>query len=138
MKMLFLKTHFSYLHIFFNLNKKLFSIKGEEQHTFHGDRTREEIVNFALRMSGPPVQEITRPESLTNIKNMNYLFFMYVGPYQGPLWEAYFSAAVKLQPFAFFYSGAAEITKNQIDIDELPIIFVYKENTHYFYSGILA
>lgn len=87
-------------------------------------------------MSSPPVQQITRSESLTNIKNMNQLFFMYVGPQEGSLWEVYFATASKLQPFAFFYSGSAEITKNQIDIDDLPIIFVYKENTHYFFPGM--
>lgn len=93
-------------------------------------------MNFALRMSGPPVQQITRPESLTNIKNMNQLFFMYVGPQEGPLWEAYFLVASKLQPFGFFYSGSAEIAKHQVDVDELPVIFVYKESMHYFYTGI--
>lgn len=86
-------------------------------------------------MSSPPVQQITRPESLSNIKNMNQLFFMYVGQPEGPLWEAYFLTASKLQPFAFFYSGTAEIAKNKIDIDETPVVFVYKENTHYFYPG---
>lgn len=86
-------------------------------------------------MSSPPVQQITRPESLTNIKNMNQLFFMYVGQPEGALWEAYFLTASKLQPFAFFYSGTAEITKNKIDFDEAPVVFVYKENTHYFYPG---
>lgn len=116
---------------------KCFSIKKEEEHTFYGDRTREDIVNFALRMSGPPVQQITRPESLTNLKNLNQLFFMYVGPQEGPLWDAYQLTATKLQPYGFFYSGNAEITKHQVDTDELPIIFVYKEGMHYFYPSEL-
>lgn len=112
-----------------------FSIKGKQEHTFYGDRTKEDIVNFALRMSAPPVQTITRHESLANIKNTNQLFFMYIGPQEGVLWEAYWSAATKLQPFTYFYSGNVEIAKNEVTINELPAIFVYKEDTHYFYPG---
>lgn len=88
-------------------------------------------------MAGPPVQEVTRSESLTNIKNMNQLFFMYVGSQEGPLWEIFYDAALKLQPHGFFYSATEEIAKQHVDIDELPAVFVYKESLHYFYSGIL-
>jgi thioredoxin domain-containing protein 10 len=61
-------------------------LKGEFQYTFKGDRTKEEIVNFALRVSGPPVQQITRSESLENLKASNPLFFVYVGDHEGSLW----------------------------------------------------
>lgn len=86
-------------------------------------------------MSGPPIQQITKADSLTNIKNMNQLFFMYVGPQEGPLWDAYQLTASKLQPYSFFYFGSAEIAKSQVEADELPVIFVYKEGMHYFYPG---
>lgn len=109
-------------------------IKPDGDYIFHGDRTKEDIVNFAIRMAGPPVQEVTRSESLTNIKNMNQLFFMYVGSQEGPLWEIFYDAALKLQPHGFFYSATEEIAKQHVDIDELPAVFVYKESLHYFYS----
>lgn len=43
-------------------------------------------MNFALRVSGPPVQQITRAESLENLKASNPLFFVYVGEHAGLLW----------------------------------------------------
>ncbi|KAK9731051.1 Thioredoxin [Popillia japonica] len=142
-------------------------IKGEEEHTFLGDRTKQEIVNFALRMSGPPVQELTRADSLAMIKGQNHLFFMYVGiqdgalwdayysvaikfqPHgflyvgiqDGALWDAYYSVAIKFQPHGFFYSANTDIAKQHVDLDELPAVFVYKESLHYFYpveSGSLS
>lgn len=86
-------------------------------------------------MSGPPVQELTRADSLTTIKGQNHLFFMFVGNQEGLLWDAYYSVAIKFQPHGFFYSANTEIAKQHVDLDELPAVFVYKESLHYFYTG---
>ncbi|KRT79210.1 Thioredoxin [Oryctes borbonicus] len=136
-------TRFSSLAVEFAVNgfPTIKFIKGEEEHTFLGDRTKQDIVNFALRMSGPPVQELTRADSLTTIKGQNHLFFMYVGTQEGPLWDAYYSVATKFQPHGFFYSANTDIAKQHVDLDELPAVFVYKESLHYFYpveSGSLS
>lgn len=109
-------------------------IKGEEEHAFFGDRTKEDIVNFAVRMSGPPVQDVTRSDSLGTIKANNNVFFMYVGPREGSLWDAYYNGACKLQPHGFFYAANSEIASQHADIEELPAVFVYKEGLHYFYA----
>ncbi|XP_060520991.1 protein disulfide-isomerase TMX3 [Cylas formicarius] len=109
-------------------------VKPDGDHTYHGDRTRDELVNYAIRMSGPPVQEVTRPESFNGIKRDNRLFFMYVGAREGPLWDVYFDVASKLQPHGFFYSTNEDIAKQHLDVGELPAVFVYKESLHYFYS----
>lgn len=63
-----------------------FSMKGDAEFTYNGDRTKEEIMKFALRVSGPPVQSIQRPESLDNLKGTQDHFFVYVGTQTGPLW----------------------------------------------------
>ncbi|KAF7273179.1 thioredoxin-related transmembrane protein 3 [Rhynchophorus ferrugineus] len=108
-------------------------IKPDSEHTYYGDRTKEAIVGYALRMSGPPVQEVTKSESINNFKNMNQLFFMYVGKREGPLWDVYYSIAVNMQPYVHFYSASAEIAKHHIKIKELPTVFVHKEGSHYYY-----
>ncbi|XP_017778082.1 PREDICTED: protein disulfide-isomerase TMX3 [Nicrophorus vespilloides] len=109
-------------------------IKGEDEYTFHGDRTKDDILNFAKRMSGPPVQELTRADSMNSIKTAHQLFFMYVGSQDGPLWNVYHGVATRLQAHGFFYSASTDIAKQHVDIDELPAVFVYKESLHYFYS----
>lgn len=54
-------------------------------------------MNFALRLSGPPVRQITRAESLDNLKASNPLFFVYIGDNAGPLWVSrYIKFYVKL------------------------------------------
>lgn len=62
------------------------SLKENNEFTYHGDRTRDEIVKFALRLSGPPVQEITKSQSFDTIKKERDLYFLYVGVRSGPLW----------------------------------------------------
>ena len=86
-------------------------------------------------MTGPPVQEVSRAESLTTIKLQNQLFFMYVGVQEGSLWTSYHSVATKFQPHGFFYAANTDIARQHVDIDELPVVFVYKEGLHYFYTG---
>lgn len=61
-------------------------MKGDSLYAYKGDRAKEEIVNFALRMSSPPVQQITRSESLETVKQANSLLFVYVGEQDGALW----------------------------------------------------
>ena len=43
-----------------------FSFKGDQQFVYNGDRTRDEIVQFAHSSSGPPVQEVTKTASFNN------------------------------------------------------------------------
>lgn len=66
--------------------KRLLSFKDNKQFMFKGDRTKEELINFAIRLSGPPVQRVTRSESMDHLKATNELFFVYVGDYLGELW----------------------------------------------------
>ncbi|KAB0796796.1 hypothetical protein PPYR_10857 [Photinus pyralis] len=108
--------------------------KVDQDFTYNGDRTKEDIVNFALRMSSPPVQEITRPDSFVNIKSSNNVFFLYVGQREGPLWESYVQNAVKLQQYAFFYATSFDVASQHVTIEGDPAAMVCKENSCYFYT----
>uniref|UniRef100_A0A1B6DVR0 Thioredoxin domain-containing protein n=2 Tax=Clastoptera arizonana TaxID=38151 RepID=A0A1B6DVR0_9HEMI len=111
-------------------------LKGDvAKYVFRGDRTKEEIINFAMRVSGPPVQAITKPESLDTLKSSNPLFFVYVGQYEGPLWTIYYDVAEKFQPHGFFYSTSHSISRPYIHLRDSPAIFVFKENSHYYFNG---
>lgn len=113
-------------------------LKDDLQFTFRGDRTKEEIVNFALRVSGPPVQHITKMDSLDHIKSKYQLFFLYVGDSFGPLWEVYSEVAEKFQPHGFFYSTSEYIAKHHISAKDIPSVFVYKETTFYEFEDTPA
>ncbi|OAD57572.1 Protein disulfide-isomerase TMX3 [Eufriesea mexicana] len=106
----------------------------EQEFVYHGDKTRDEIVKFALRVSGPPVQEITKTQSFDTIKKERDLYFLYVGERSGPLWEFYYKTADVFQPHAFFYQSHPNVVNKHAPVESIPALFVYKENLHYNFS----
>lgn len=110
-------------------------LKGEQEFVYHGDRTLDEIVKFALRVSGPPVQEITKTQSFDTLKKERDLYFLYVGERSGKLWEFYHKTADMFQPHAFFYQSHPTVVNKHAPVEKVPALFVYKENVHYNFSG---
>lgn len=68
----------------------LFSIKGSFRHEYTGERQKEEMVNYAMRMSQPAVQRLSHIDSFSDIKDSHSVFFGYIGKQQGPLWVKLF------------------------------------------------
>lgn len=67
-------------------NNFTYSIKGSFLHEYQGDREKEEMVNYALRMSQSAVQRLTHADSLGDLKESHPVFFGFTGKQQGPLW----------------------------------------------------
>lgn len=62
------------------------SIKGSFQHEYNGERVKEEMVNYAMRMAHPAVQKVSHADSIGYLKENHNVFFGYVGKQHGPLW----------------------------------------------------
>lgn len=108
-------------------------IKGPYDYVYTGDRTKEDLLHFVNRMSGPPVQQVTRPDSIDILKANNPIFFTYVGKQDGILWDVFYSAAESYQPHGYFYATSVEIAKRHFGIDTVPAALVYKERSHYYF-----
>lgn len=114
-------------------------IKGNMEFTYNGDRGRDELVDYALRMSGPPVQLVTRTESVDMLKGSHTIFFIFVGQQEGVVWDTYYAAAEGYQEHGFFYATSEDIVAQHFDFEKLPAVIVYKEEQHHFYPhGHLA
>lgn len=100
---------------------------------FSGDRNKEELMHFVMRMSGPPVQQVTRSDSIEILKTNNPIFFTYVGKQDGILWNTYYAASEVYQPHGYFYATSVEIARKHFQVDTVPTILVYKEKNHYHY-----
>lgn len=74
-----------------------YSIQGDERHAYRGDRTKDEIVGFGLRMSVPPVQHLDSRQDLRDVVSRDRLFFLYVGTQEGSLWVRTFALPVYIQ-----------------------------------------
>lgn len=108
-------------------------IKGNMEFTYNGDRAKDELVDYALRMSGPPVQLVTRTESVDMLKGSHTIFFMFVGEQDGVVWDTFYAAAESYQEHGFFYVTTEDIAMSHFDIEQLPSVIVYKEENHHFY-----
>lgn len=63
-----------------------FSIKGEYWHQYSGERVKEDMVNYAMRMAQPAIQRLSHADSFGYLKETHNVFFGYVGKQQGSLW----------------------------------------------------
>lgn len=61
-------------------------LKEGREFVFNGDRTKDELVKFVQRLTGPPVQEIDRSQDFISIKNRKDASFLYIGNKQDRLW----------------------------------------------------
>ena len=63
-----------------------YSIKGDRVFEYEGDRTRDDIVNFALRVMGPAVTQLNTIGDFEEAKKRTELFFMFSGVSEGSEW----------------------------------------------------
>ncbi|XP_066257777.1 protein disulfide-isomerase TMX3 [Euwallacea similis] len=110
-------------------------LRPDYEHTYNGERTKKALVDYALRMAGPPVQEIRQMESIDKLRNQSQLFFLYVGDREGFLWDIYYMIASQLQPHIFFYSINDAMGREVLGISKTPVILVHKEGEQYFYNA---
>ncbi|XP_059053965.1 protein disulfide-isomerase TMX3-like [Achroia grisella] len=110
-------------------------IKGSFHHEYNGERLKEEMVNYALRMSQPAIQKLSHAESIGYLKDVHPVFFGYIGKQQGLLWEMYTLYAEKYQPHTWFYSMSHEMVKSDLKPPNETALFVYKEDDVFFYEA---
>uniref|UniRef100_T1GC08 Thioredoxin domain-containing protein n=1 Tax=Megaselia scalaris TaxID=36166 RepID=T1GC08_MEGSC len=107
--------------------------KGNQEFVYNGDRTKEDLVDYSLRMSSPAIQLVTRVESIDMLKTSHKSFFLFVGEQIGTVWTTFFDVAEFYQEHGFFYATSEEIASQHFDIEHVPALLVHKEETHYFY-----
>ncbi|XP_027215964.1 protein disulfide-isomerase TMX3 isoform X1 [Penaeus vannamei] len=108
-------------------------LKGDTKHTYTGDRAKEDIVGYAVRMAAPPIQHIASFHHLKDIIAQEDLFFVYAGEKEGPLWDAYSELANIYRPFNYFYSIDAGCMAEQTELEYNPAILVFKDGLNYFF-----
>jgi len=108
-------------------------LKGDDVYTYDGDRTREDIVAFARRMMGPPVQHIDTDAEMNQAK-LNGLFFVYTGSLETPLYNEYHMNARHFQKDEFMYSVTPSVMSKHVKLVKDPAVYVYKDNTFYLFD----
>jgi hypothetical protein len=78
-----------------------FSLKGDAEYRYEGDRTREDIVAFAQRLMGPPVRTIASVDEMKRTLQQTEIVFAFVGEMQGTLWVGDLCANIDDKTFTY-------------------------------------
>jgi len=109
-------------------------LKHGNKYIYDGERSKDDLVHFAMRLSNPPVQELRQAEALDQIKSMTpNIFFGYVGIQDGLLWEMFLQIAETFQAHSYFYSIPNNIASKLLTIDQQHAVFVHKDHQIYHF-----
>ncbi|CAG0888117.1 unnamed protein product [Darwinula stevensoni] len=107
-------------------------MKGKEVFTYSGDRSKDDILAFAKRLSGPAVKVLATCAHLDAVIRGHDLFFLYVGERTGTLWNAFQGAAFAFQERHSFYAvDAMCLNKLHEPTVVLPAVFVHKDKVYH-------
>lgn len=114
---------------------------GNNVHTFRGERTAEDILEFVKKAKGPPVRRIPSVGKFNEIRSdhSDGVFFMFVGEDDpsNDLFNKYSSIAAEQISLAYFYEGPKQSLPQDIK-DKLavhPTILVFKDRQVYEYQA---
>ncbi|KAK2724281.1 hypothetical protein QYM36_000962, partial [Artemia franciscana] len=108
--------------------------KGDEVVTYNGDRNRESIIDFGLRVAGPPVRILRDPADFKDVARTYDNFFTYLGDRQGDLWDKYEAAAKKYLAFNYFFAASPSCAEQKIKLKKYPAVAVYKDGRFQLYD----
>ncbi|XP_063705795.1 protein disulfide-isomerase TMX3 isoform X2 [Culicoides brevitarsis] len=108
-------------------------LKYGQEFVYSGERSKDDLLHFVMRLSGPPVQAVKLPDALDTIKATNPVWFAFIGQQENHLWTSYNSIAEKFQAHSYFYSIPLDIASRHLSIDSEPAIIVHKDRsiTHF-------
>ncbi|BFZ19533.1 hypothetical protein BsWGS_22572 [Bradybaena similaris] len=111
-------------------------IQGDRVFTLKGDRSKDNIVEFALRAQGPAVRKLSSVEMFNDIvrQHNDSVFFIYIGDSeQEDLFKLYSQAANAFAIYSYFYYGAKNIAEN-VNFQRYPTVLAMKDRRTYEYE----
>lgn len=108
-------------------------LKGDLAYNYKGPRTKDDIVEFANRVSGPAVRALPSKQMFEHMLKRHTVLFVYVGG-DSPLREKYNDVASELIVYTYFFSAAEEVLPEEVTLQELPTVVVFKDGGYFTYD----
>ncbi|XP_060679270.1 protein disulfide-isomerase TMX3-like isoform X1 [Hemiscyllium ocellatum] len=108
-------------------------LKGDLAYNYRGPRTKEDIIEFAGRVSGPLVRSLSSQQLFDHWQKRHPVFFVYVGG-ESPLKEKFFEVASELIVYTYFFSASEDALPEDVSVQELPAVLVFKDGAYYTYD----
>ncbi|XP_076991382.1 protein disulfide-isomerase TMX3 isoform X3 [Tamandua tetradactyla] len=108
-------------------------LKGDLAYNYRGPRTKDDIIEFAHRVSGALIRPLPSQQMFEHVQKRHRVFFLYIGG-ESPLKEKYIDAASELIVYTYFYSALEEVVPEYVTLKELPAVLVFKDETYFVYD----
>uniref|UniRef100_A0A3Q3IXL7 protein disulfide-isomerase n=1 Tax=Monopterus albus TaxID=43700 RepID=A0A3Q3IXL7_MONAL len=108
-------------------------LKGDLAYNYKGPRTKDDILEFANRVSGPSVRALPSRQMFEHMLKRHDVLFVYVGGVS-PLKEKYNNVASELIVYTYFFSASEEVLPESLTLPELPAVVVFKDGAYYAYD----
>ncbi|XP_064640613.1 protein disulfide-isomerase TMX3-like isoform X2 [Lineus longissimus] len=114
-------------------------IRGNKAYTHRGERSKEDILEFAYRAHGPVVRNITSLGRFHEIRSQHSsgVFFLYVGEpdVYGTLFNKYSAIAEKYRVQSYFYSATKRVLPGDVKVESFPSVHVFKDKKMFTFEG---
>uniref|UniRef100_A0A8C0R1S2 Protein disulfide-isomerase TMX3 n=1 Tax=Canis lupus dingo TaxID=286419 RepID=A0A8C0R1S2_CANLU len=109
-------------------------LKGDLAYNYRGPRTKDDIIEFAHRVSGALIRPLPSQQMFEHVQKRHRVFFVYIGG-ESPLKEKYIDAASELIVYTYFFSASEEVVPEYVTLKEMPAVLVFKDETYFIYDG---
>uniref|UniRef100_A0A8C1ZB85 protein disulfide-isomerase n=1 Tax=Cyprinus carpio TaxID=7962 RepID=A0A8C1ZB85_CYPCA len=113
---------------------KLF--KGELSFDYKGPRTKDAIIEFTNRVSGPVVRKLSSVQLFQHVMSRHDLIFVYIGG-ESLLKKEYYKAATEYIVHTYFFTASEEVLPKAVTLQDVPAVAVFKDRTYYLYNEFL-
>ncbi|XP_067309143.1 protein disulfide-isomerase tmx3a [Pseudorasbora parva] len=110
---------------------KLF--KGDLSFDYKGPRTKDAIIEFTNRVSGPVVRPLSSVQLFQHVMSRHDLIFVYIGG-ESLLKKEYYKAASEFIVHTYFFTASLEILPKAVTLQDVPVVAVFKDGTYYLYN----
>ncbi|XP_028832691.1 protein disulfide-isomerase tmx3a isoform X2 [Denticeps clupeoides] len=100
---------------------------------YNGPRTKDDIVEFVNRVSGPAVRTLPSQQLFQHVMSRNDILFVYIGK-ASPLKENYMKMASEMIVHISFFAASEDILPKAVVLHEIPSVVVFKDGTFFTYN----
>ncbi|XP_010584992.1 protein disulfide-isomerase TMX3 isoform X1 [Loxodonta africana] len=108
-------------------------LKGDLAYNYRGPRTKDDIIDFAHRVSGALIRPLPSKQMFEHVQRRHRVFFVYVGG-ESPLKEKYVDAASELIVYSYFFAASEDVVPESVVLREVPAVLVFKDDTYFIYD----
>ncbi|XP_017297065.1 protein disulfide-isomerase TMX3-like [Kryptolebias marmoratus] len=108
-------------------------LKKHVKYNYAGSRTKDGIMEFSDRVSGPLVRFLSSLQLFQHTMKRHDVMFVYVGA-MSELKGNYTTAAEELIVHTFFFSATRDVLPKTVTLTSLPAVLVFKDGTYFIYN----